>query len=38
MRTIALLGDDVTKTNNVLKVLLDKNSDFTDFNEKSKAI
>ena len=38
MRTIALLGDDVIKTTNVLKVLLDKNSDFTDFNEKSRAI
>jgi translation elongation factor EF-1alpha len=38
MRTIALLGDDVTKTTNVLKVLLDKNSDLTDFNDKSKSI
>jgi sulfate adenylyltransferase subunit 1 len=38
MRTIALLGDDVAKTNNVLRVLLDKNSDLTDFNDKSKAV
>ena len=38
MRTIALLGDDMLEINRILEILLDKNSDSTDFNEKSKAI
>ena len=35
MRTIALLGDDMLEINRILEILLDKNSDFTEFNEKS---